>query len=325
MTKLSSNTQPEGKSWDTYWQGTGDVGAFTSGGASHPVIRKFWDEFFNTAQQNYENPELIDIASGNGAVVESALAVLNGKQTEITSLDISAAAIENINSRFPTVKGIVSDACSVPREAGSFDIVTSQFGVEYAGQDAIFEAARLVADSGLLALLLHSESGSIYQECKQSLGAIEQLQTSQFITLAIEMFDAGFKAVRGADRAPYESAAKKLAPAIAELEAIMKQYGQHVAGDTISRLYNDVGQIHQRIQHYQPDDILNWLKRLDGELNAYKERMSSMCQSAINSANFEQIKAGLIVRNFSIESSDPLDVADHELPMAWVLIAKKLP
>ena len=325
MTESTPNESQAGNSWNTYWQGTGDVGAFTSGGASHPAIGAFWEEFFNAAKQNYENPGLIDIASGNGAVVESALAVFDGKQNEITSLDVSAAAIENINNRFPTVKGIVSDACSIPCEAGSFELVTSQFGVEYAGQDAIFEAARVVADGGLLTLLLHCDSGSIHQECQQSLDAVERLQTSQFIALAIEMFDAGFRAVRGADRSAYESAGKKLAPAIGELEAIMKQYGQHVAGDTIARLYNDVGQIHQRIQHFQPEDILNWLKRMDGELKAYAERMSSMSRSAINSVNFEQIKAGLEDRDFSIERAETLDIPDHELPMAWILIAKKLP
>lgn len=323
MTKLTSNTSQVSDSWGTYWQGTGDVSAFTSGGAAHPAIRAFWEKFFNDVKQSYKNPEIIDIASGNGAVVEFALAVFNDNQNEITSLDISAAAIDNIHNRFPTVKGIISDACSIPMETGSFNIVTSQFGVEYAGHDAIFEAARLVADGGLLALLLHADSGSIHQECLQSLNAIERLQASQFIPSAIEMFDAGFRAVRGADRSAYDKAGNKLAPAIDELEAIMKQYGQHVAGDTITSLYNKVGQIHQRIQHYEPDDVLNWLKRMDEELNAYAERMSSMIQSAINSSSFKQIKVDLQDQGFSIESAETLIVPDHELPMAWVLIAKK--
>ncbi|MBL4630811.1 MAG: methyltransferase domain-containing protein [Paraglaciecola sp.] len=320
---MTANTSQTNKSWDKYWQGTGDIAAFTSGGVSHPAIRAFWIEFFNSAKQNYSKPSLIDIASGNGAVVESALAAFNGKQNQITSLDISGAAIENINSRFPTVKGIVADACSIPRESGSFTVVTSQFGVEYAGQDAIYEAARLVSTEGLLALLLHYDSGTIHQECEQSLNAIKRLQNSQFIVLAIEMFTAGFKAVQGGPRSAYESAAKKLAPAINELEAIMNEYGQHVAGDTIVRIYNDVGEIHQRIQHYDPGEILNWLKTMEGELDAYAKRMSSMSHSAINSTNFNVIKVGLIERGFSIERAETLLVQEHDFPMAWILIAKK--
>jgi len=323
MTNLTHTTAQLSDSWDTYWQGSGDAGAFTNGGVSHPAIRIFWEEFFSTAKQKNDNAKIIDIATGNGAVVECALGFFDDKQNQITALDVSAAAIDNIHSRFPTIKGIVSDACSIPRKTRSFDIFTSQFGVEYAGYAAILEAARLVTDGGVLALLLHSDPGSIHQECLQSLDAIERMQACQFVPLAIEMFDAGFRAVRGAERSAYEKAAKKLAPAIGELEAIMKQYGQHVAGDTIARLYNDVGQIHQRIQHYEPDDVINWLKKMEGELIAYAGRMSSMSQSSINSSSFKQIKAAIEEQGFSIERAETLLVPDQELPMAWVLIAKK--
>ncbi len=266
MTKLTSDPKQVHQSWDNYWQGTGSIGAFTSGGASHPAIRTHWDEFFNNIKKDFINPAIIDIASGNGAVIEYALSVFGDENSDITSQDVSISAIENIYHRFPTAKGIVSDACSIPRDTGSFDIVTSQFGVEYAGQEAIYESGRLVAEGGILALLLHSDSGSIHQECLESLDAIERLQNSGFIPSAIEMFDAGFKTVQGAYLSVDELAAKKLAPAIVELEENMKQYGQHVAGDTIVRLYNDVAQIHEKIQNYVPEEILTWLGKMDEEL-----------------------------------------------------------
>lgn len=320
---MTANTSQTNKSWDKYWQGTGDIAAFTSGGVSHPAIRAFWIEFFNSAKQNYSKPKILDIASGNGAVIECALEAFNDIPNELTALDVSEAAIKNINARFAQVKGIVSNANSIAEKSGSFDIVTSQYGVEYAGHDAILESARLVANSGLLVLLMHCDSGSIYVECQQSLDAIERTQTSCFIQLAIEMLDAGFKSVKGADRNPYEQAAKKLAPAITELESVMRQYGPHVAGDTISRLYNDVGQIHQKIQHYEPKEVLTWLNKMSEELNAYKKRMSSMCLSAISPEKFDMIKNDLQALGFFIETADKLFVPGSERPMAWALIARK--
>lgn len=320
---MTTNTSQTSKSWDKYWQGTGDAGALTSGGVSHPAIRTFWIEFFSAAKQSYVNPQILDIASGNGAVIECALEAFDNIPNELTSLDVSEAAINNIYSRFPKVKGIVANANSIPIESGSFEIVTSQYGLEYAGHEAILEAARLVANNGLLTLLMHCDSGSIHLECQQSLKAIQRTQSSGFIQLAIDMFDAGFKSVRGADRQSYDQAAKKLAPAIAELESIMRQYGSHVAGDTISRLYNDVGQIHQRIQHYEPSDVLTWLNNMNTELSAYSERMSSMSLSAISNSKFDQIKDNLKEYGFSIQTADKLFVPGNELPMAWVLIANK--
>lgn len=323
MTKNKSDNSQVADSWDTYWHGTGDIGAYSSGGVNHPAILAFWDEFFQTVKQDYAAPKIIDIASGNGAVVERALATFGDELPDFTCLDVSDAAIANIRDRFPGVDGIVTDVRAIPLDSGSFDVATSQFGVEYAGLVAIDEVARLPGTGGRLALLLHSQSSSIRRECVETLDAIAQLLESRFIPHAIEMFSAGFDAVRGADRAPYEAAAKLLAPAIEVLETIMKQYGQHVAGDTIARLYNDVDKIHQRIQHYEPGEVLNWLKRMDGELDAYAGRMSSMRNCAIDNESFEQIVAGLRNRDYTIDRAEPLLIPDHDLPLAWALVATK--
>lgn len=323
MNKHKSDTSQVADSWDTYWHGTGDVGAYSSGGVNHPAILAFWDEFFAGVKQKHNMSKIIDIASGNGAVVERAMATFGEELPDFTCLDVSEAAISNIRERFPQVDGVVTDARDIPLESGSFNIATSQFGVEYAGLTAITEVARLLASGGQLALLLHTQAGSIHRECSQSLDAIVRLKESRFIPCAIDMFDAGFKAVRGADRVAYDSAAKNLAPAIGALEGIMKQYGQHVAGDTISRLYNDVGQIHQRIQHYEPGEILGWLNKMDGELDAYAGRMSSMSGAAIDSKSFEQVCDELRSQGFSIDRAEPLLIPNHDLPLAWVLIATK--
>lgn len=306
------------QSWDTYWHGTGDVGAYSSGGVSHPTILAFWKEFFQTVKRDYAAPVIIDIASGNGAVVEHALAAFG--DPDITCLDVSDAAISNIRNRFPRVRGMVADACAIPLDSGGFDVATSQFGVEYAGLEAIDEAARLVSPGGWLALLLHNQAGSIHQECEANLDAILRLQESTFIPYSIEMLSAGFKACRGADRAPYEAAATQLAPAVQALESIMTQYGEHIAGDTITRLYRDVDRIHRNIQRHDPVEVLDWLHRMDGELDAYAGRMSSMCASAIDSEAFELICAQLRGRGHTAKRAEPLLAPDHDLPLAWVLV-----
>ncbi len=323
MTDPKSDSSPVAESWDTYWHGTGDVGAYSSGGVSHPVILSFWDDFFQSVKRHYGAPKIIDIASGNGAVVERALAVFGNEQPNFTCLDVSDAAITNIRNRFSSVRGVIADACSMPLDTGAFDIATSQFGVEYAGLEAIDEAARLVAPGGRLALLLHSQAGSVHQECTASLDAIVRLQESKFVPYSIQMFRAGFEACRGADRAPYEAAATQLAPALKALESIMTQYGEHVASNTVARLYSDVGQIHSEIQRYEPDEVLDWLNRMDGELDAFAGRMSSMCKSAIDSESFDRICAGLRSQGFTIERAEPLATPDHDLPLAWTLVAAK--
>lgn len=307
--------------WDTYWRGTGDTGAWTAGGASHPAIRTFWSNFFQPLQKTCDAPSLIDIASGNGAVVECALGIFADRPLDITCVDISPAAIANIRQRFPTVNGLVCNARSIPLDSQQFNIITSQFGVEYAGIDAIAEAARMLAPGGNMALLIHHHAGSIHRECAASLAAILRLQESRFIPLATDMFRSGFAAVRDVDRAPYEAAAARLAPAVATLEQIMAQHGRQVAGETIARLYSDVARIHDDLPRYDPDEVLAWLARMETELDDYAVRMSSMMDCAVDQSAFERIRS-LLNEYTIVEQAGPLLATGQDLPLAWAIEAR---
>ncbi len=59
-------------SWDTYWHGAQHGAAYTAGGTSHPLVLSFWDDFFNKLNAQSCTPRIIDIASGSGAIIETA-------------------------------------------------------------------------------------------------------------------------------------------------------------------------------------------------------------------------------------------------------------
>ncbi len=319
----SNNPTSQTAGWDTYWHGTGGADAYTAGGASHPALKQFWGEFFERWGLRYTDANYVDVATGNGAVLETALQVLDEGKTNISCVDVAPAAIENVTKRFPGINGIVADAAAMPLDDGAYDIVTSQFGIEYAGTEAVFEAARLVAPGGCLGLLMHIENGIVHKECVDSLEAIERLRNSNFIQLATELFRHGFAAVRGEDRAPYDNAGKALAPAVAELEKTLDEYGDDVAGGTLARLYDDVARIHTRMPNYDPDEVLGWLERMDGEVVAFGERMASMLDTAIAAEDFDAICARLEKDGFSIDQAGRFAVSDSDLPLAWILLATR--
>lgn len=319
MTK--PDTAQVGSSWNTYWHGTSDSGAFSDGGVSHPSIDEFWTDVFHVAKSAHVSPKILDIAAGNGAVVKAALQALGNKESDFTCVDVSSAAIRNIQQRYPGATGIVADATSIPLEDHCFEIVTSQFGIEYAGTTAVSEAARLVAPGGQLVLMLHIEHGSIYQECKDSLAAIERLQAARFVPLARRLFEAGFAAVRGAERAPYDSAGKAFSPAIRAAESIIGRYGEHVAGGTIATLYADVARIHGKMQNYDADEILSWLATMEQEIDDFRERMSSMMHAAVAPVAFDKITADLRGAGFTLDRAEPLRSKEQRLPLAWIVVA----
>ena len=311
------------RSWDKYWQGSERSGAYSADGASHPAVLGFWSEFFGANQDNFENASIVDFASGSGAVIKSAESVFGKQLPEFTCIDISKSAIQSLLQGYPGVHGIVADVRSIPLQSGHYDVVTSQFGIEYAGLDAIDEAMRLVASHGLLAMLIHHRHGGIYRQCAASVDAIRQLMAANFIPHAVAMFDEGFKVVRGAEQSKYKAAARQFAPAIRTMESIMQQYGNGVADGTILRLYRDIRGVHERMPNYDPGEVLDWLRRMQAEIEAYGGRMRSMCDSAIDADEFETLCRRIENDGFDLTRRDPLMIPDRGEPLAWALLATR--
>ena len=319
---MNESNKPSGtRGWDTYWKGTGDQDSYASGGESHPAITSFWNETLGQILGPLTNPRILDIATGSGAVIENLFKHAKDTVPDITCVDISEAAIDSVRRSYPAVIGIVADAVSVPLESSRYDLVTSQFGIEYAGLDAVDEAARLVAPGGALAVLMHIRPGLIFDECHAALDAVRRLQKSEFIERSLQFFEAGFAAVQGADRAPYEQAGLHLNPAIEEVQSILSEAGDEVAGGKIARLFSDVERFHKRIQFFEPKEVMEWLRTMHREFTEYEARMASMCNAAIDRETFGDIERRLQKHGLTIGQGEPLLPANGSLPVAWALRA----
>jgi ubiquinone/menaquinone biosynthesis C-methylase UbiE len=319
---MNESSKPAGThGWDTYWQGTRDKDSYASAGERHPAITSFWDETLNKILAAASNVRILDIATGSGAVIENLFQQAVDDQPDISCVDISEVAIDSVRRRYPSVVGIVADARSIPLESSRYDFVTSQFGIEYAGLDALDEAARLIAPGGSLAMLMHIRPGLIFDECSAALDAVRRTKKAEFVERTLRFFKAGFAAVRGADRASYEKAGSKLNPAIEAVEAILSEHGEHIAGGTIAKLYFDVARIHTRIQTYDPDEVLEWLRTMGRELDEYGARMASMCDASVDERTFGEFGERLRNHGFTIIQGEPLLPAGDTLPIAWALRA----
>lgn len=323
MNDSASGDHAAGEGWDTYWHGARTSSAYSGGGSTHPAILEFWATRFADVGARYAPLRIVDIASGNGAVVESAQTAFGDTMPSFTCVDLSSSAIAMLQKRYPDVTGIVADARSIPLEAQSFDVATSQFGIEYAGLDAIDEVARLIAPGGEISLLLHHRDGGIYAQCAASRDAIESMRNARFIPLAIETFRQGFAAMQSGDRSGYQAAAKNFTPAIRAMEAIMRTHGRQVADDTIVRLYSDVRTMHERMRHYEPADVIGWLERMQEEIHAYSLRMASMCEAAVDAVSFDAFCDKLTDMGFRLQHREALMIPERNLPLAWAVVARR--
>jgi ubiquinone/menaquinone biosynthesis C-methylase UbiE len=319
----SARTDTRAEAWDQYWSGMSLAGNFDLGGVSHPAISAFWKQFFFTASCELKLPTIIDIGCGGGALMDVILQSYDLDDVEVSCVDVSKSAVESVSKRYPWVRTWVSDASDIPAESGSFDIVVSQFGLEYSGLDSVAEAARLLAEGGRLALLLHKSSSLLQLECQAGLDAIDQLRESRFIPLSGAMFRAGFNAIRGGDRLPYDKAAKDLAPAIKSLEDIMTELGKNVAGGTVFELYNGVADIHESLTRYDPGEVLGWIDSVGEEVEAFRGRLGSMLDVALDDGQFKTVCDELAARGLELTEAGPLLSPEDSAPLAWAVIAAR--
>ena len=159
-------------------------------GARDPAPAHFWETFFEREFTGRTRASVLDVACGHGAVTGIAVAAGRsaGIELEARCADYSQAAVDELCKRFPGVEGVACDAADMPWPDRHFDFVVSQFGIEYAGDAAFGEAARLVAEGGTLAALTHLQGGAIHAECADNFAVAQALREAQGSALGEAQF-----------------------------------------------------------------------------------------------------------------------------------------
>lgn len=310
--------------WNKYWVGSRDSASFSEGGVNHPYLQNFWRNYFPAAINNNGKTQILDVASGNGAVLDAAQLGEVHENISITCIDSSKQALISLKTRFPHVNILETDVRTIPFDENSFDIVTSQFGIEYAGVEYISNIANLVKPEGQLALIIHHAKGSIFSECSDNAKAIMHLQDSNFLPLAIKMFEAGFSALASQNSEEAKHALAEFMPVFKSLEPIMDQFGINVAGKTIQTLYNTVAKIQQNINSYAETEVIGWLQEMSAEIPSYLGRMEAMVHAAISTETFTNLCESLESQNFSLTEAQEINTNESAIPLAWILVAKKV-
>ena len=315
--------------WDAYWRNARSAAAHKDGGPQDEVLERFWLQLFGKVFPSFQAaPRMLDIACGNGAVTRFALASRTslgpGSELHISGLDESPAALEEMRNRHPILCGIAADAAQLPFQDGAFDLVTSQFGMEYAGPDVFAETARVVGRGGLIAAVLHLRGGGIYRECALNLEAIDGFRSSDLLPCFEGLFKAALAVQRGQnDKDRFRRADRKLARSVAAAEEVLRRWGKDVADGMLYRLYTDIAHMYRRFANYEPDEVFTWTGVMGKELDTYSGRMASMLQASLDEAELERAIARLTVRDFALRVRDILNFGQHSVPSAWVIVAER--
>jgi ubiquinone/menaquinone biosynthesis C-methylase UbiE len=311
--------------WDKYWTGTHENAAHQDGGPQEEVLERFWLTFFTENAADFKSEaqiKLLDMACGNGAV--TGFAKRGIPQLHSFCLDSSVNALLELGKRYPETTCVAADALHAPFASGGFDLVVSQFGIEYAGINTFDEVARLVAPGGSFCAIVHLQGGSIYRECRDNLEAIDAITKSKLLKLARNAFNAGFalNARNGSIKA-FKTAERKLKPAIRSLESLLQEMGSGVAAGLAQQLYDDIAHMYKRMSAFDRGEVIAWLDGMVKELKAYRGRMSSMMNSAMDEKAMATIKQKLEARGLVEQRCETLSMGSPQQPAAWVIVCKR--
>lgn len=315
--------------WDAYWRNARSAAAHKDGGPQDAVLERFWTQLFKQVFPSLRaKPGLLDIACGNGAVPRFALATAQSldedSKLHVCGLDESPAAVQEMCKRHPRLSGVAANALQLPFQDGAFDLVTSQFGMEYAGADVFAEAARVLMPGGVIAGVLHLHGGGIYRECQINLRAIDGFRDCKLLVNFEELFRVVFAAQKqSGNKEQIQRTDRKFAASVKAAEAVLKRRGKGVASETLFRLYTDIGHMYGRLSAYEPGEVFSWIELMSHELDSYAGRMSSMLAAALDQAGFDQALARLGHLGIDIRVRDTLVFGRQTLPSAWVLVAEK--
>jgi SAM-dependent methyltransferase len=308
---------PADAPWDRYWQGTRETAAHGKG-LLEPVLAAHWRSVFQEFLTG-RDALVVDVACGNGVLASRARAV--APELEMVCCDLSLAALSKLRAREHTALPVLADAARIPLAPGSVDLLISQFGVEYAGPQAVVQVAECVAPGGCMALVMHCREGAIHAECAENLSDVDALQDSGLLPALAAALRAGF-ALDPADAdsiAGFRAAERALAPALKRVEALLQTRGDEALGGLARRFYDDIARIYPRMGHYDMTELIDWLQGLDEELVAYRERMAAMLGAGLAPETVQGIVERLSRSGWTLHRQEGLRVGAEDAPFAHAI------
>lgn len=312
--------------WDAFWRARDPDVSQADAGANDPALGEFWLELFERELVGSKILRVLDVACGNGAVTRLALqaSAASGTDIEACCIDYSQMAIDELRAECPLVTGVACDLRHIPFDEHTFDLVVSQFGIEYGGIEAFDEAARLVAANGVLAAIVHMCGGAIQRECAGNLEVVTALNESELMPRARDAFAAGFDLVAGRiSESRFRQTDRPFATAVATVKGILDAHGPRAIGGLLANVFKDIGYMYARIPNYVPEEVFAWIDDVSAKFTSFEGRMDSMANSALDRAAIDDVGERLAAQGFAVTPTEALAFRKTGDPAAWILVARR--
>lgn len=287
--------------------------------AYHPILDTVWSE---TLSSIGDFGNALDLCCGDGSLVRRLVTGTTSNKNSFFAIDGSVDALNIAKTGLPSVRFLAADASFLPFSNNTFNLIVSQFGIEYAGKEAIDEIARIALPDAHFVAVMHYKGSSIFSDSTKSLSATKSLEKSNFFPLCKNMFTSAYEALSKKSLGPYRENHLAFLPAFKNLEKIMDKHGSDAADGMILSLYNTTAEIQNNLKSYQQQDVLHWVNSLEESIAHYTGRLRSMKKAALNENEIKEWSQQLENNKFLIKKISPITLTEQQ-PLAILLQAQK--
>ena len=306
--------------WDAFWETSSAQATFCNADGTHPRLRAHWHRILPELLQPSPSSKHIDLATGNGVVIRHIRELFGTCGPVSTGLDLARTAIDALRESCPEAIGIVGDIASTRLDGAGFDLVTSQYGVEYAGLDGFSAAAKLLRRGGALAFVCHSRPGVVYEECATNWEIMDRIRQSRLLPRARSCFKA---AINQQTPSSNTRERKGLSQVQRQLRRLINRYGVDAASGFPARLANDIANIDTRVHSYDGQELLNWIGKLERESLEYRSRMHAMTRAALGRSDLRRVLHRLERAGLSVIEANEISDGPDALRLGWSIIAQR--
>lgn len=314
--------------WDAYWRDGGAPGHALTDSSKAGVLDRFWTDALTAAFAASPVRRAADLACGSGAVASlvASVATRTGCAAPmLCCVDWSAAAATTAAGRLGgAARPLSADLAALPFADGGLDLVVSQYGLEYAGEPAFREAARVLAPGGALIALVHDADGGVAAECRATRALFEEASEIALTNLARAVFAAGDQADHAPRSAPaLAEAMRRLQPGLARFAGLVARDNDTLAMQFLRQVRRDLLIMLARRRAYAPQDVFDWLAKIEKEITGYRDRMASMIEAARSASQIEEIAAIFSAAGYAVESPQRVLAEPAATSIGWALRVRR--
>lgn len=286
--------------WSRYWAAGQGHSCFAQGKPFD--TSRIWADVFEGAKPG---GRVLDLAAGGGALTR--LAVGYPSKFQVTGVDYAETlpSIAGAEMR----PGVRLEA--LPFADGAFDLVISQFGIEYADPVVAHdEAARVLAEGGQLAFLIHHNEGEVAKASARAAERAERLIDS----------DGPVQSVIALGQATAERRATQ-----AHVEKVVRALSRAQSGQvdaTVDWALGFVRELMAKRALFPPQYLIENGQTLRAELDAFETRARAMADAAQSAEQIDDLKRRYEAAGLA-EFRSQIVPDEGQSPVAWLVTAHR--